>query len=69
MKQGDLIPLTPDELRMRGPMLARLTLELDEMKVDHAEEKKGMTAAEKELALRIRKLARSIRDGRAKDEA
>jgi len=68
-KQGELIPLTAEELKARGPMLARMTLELDEMKADHAEEKKVMSAQEKEAALRIKKLAKSIRDGRLKDEA
>jgi len=67
-KQGDLIPLTAEELKARGPMVARLYLELEEMKADHAEEKKAMNAKEKEAALRLRKLAKSIRDGRAKDE-
>ena len=68
-KQGELVPLTAEELKMRGPMLARLTLDLEDLKADHAEERKAMTAAEKEIAGRIRKIAKSIRDGRLKEEA
>jgi len=67
--QGELIPLTAEELRARGPMLARMTLELHEMKAEHAEEKKAMSEAERALSLKIRKLEHSIRDGRPKDEA
>ena len=67
-EQSELIPLTRDELLARGPMLARMTLELETLKADHAEDKKVMAAAEKELAIRIRKLAKSIRNGRKKDE-
>ena len=67
--QGDLIPLTPEELRLRGPMLARMTLELEDAKLDHAEQKKAMNAFEKDLSSKIRRLAKSIRDGRKKDEA
>ena len=67
--QGELIPLTPEELKMRGPMLARLTLELEEAKLDHSEQRKAMTAFEKDLSGKIRRLAKSIRDGRKKEEA
>ena len=67
--QGELIPLTADELKLRGPMLARLTLELEEAKLDHAEQKKAMAAFEKDLSGKIRRIAKSIRDGRKKDEA
>jgi hypothetical protein len=67
-RQGDLIPLTDEEMRARGPMLARMTLELEELKEENAETRKSMAAEEKELRLRIKKLAQSIRDGREKDQ-
>jgi hypothetical protein len=67
-RQGELIPLMAEELQARGPMLARMTLELEDLKADHAEERKAMGEAERALAKRIRTLARSIRDGREKDE-
>lgn len=67
-EQRELIPLTRDEVLARGPMLARMTLELEDMKDDHADEKKAMAEKEKDLAKRIRLLARSLRDGRKKDE-
>jgi hypothetical protein len=68
MNQGELIPLSPEERAMRGPMLARLTLELLDMQAEHAEEKKVMAARELEARQRIHKIARSIRDGRKADE-
>jgi hypothetical protein len=62
--QRDLIPLTDEEKAMRGPMLARLLLDLEEMQAEHAEERKAMSGREQELRQRIRRIARSMRDGR-----
>jgi hypothetical protein len=62
--QLELIPLTDEEKRRAGLLVARLTLELADMRKDHAEEKKDMADAEKALSDRIHRTAKSIRDGR-----
>ena len=69
MAQRDtLVPLTDEEITVRGKILARMCLDLDELRSEHAEEKKMMKAREDELKGRMTKLARSMRDGREKDE-
>ena len=68
MRQGELIPLTEDEIRLRGGMLARLTLELHDIRSEHADEKKRMRAVEEDYEIRIRRIARSIRDGSEESE-
>jgi hypothetical protein len=66
--QGELIPLTDDEKALRAPILARLYLELEDMQVDHAEQRKTMAEDERQLRVQIRAVARSIRDGREADQ-
>lgn len=61
--QGTLIPLTEDDIKARARMLARMTLELDDLQDKHADEKKAMKAAEDDLARRIKKIAKAVRDG------
>jgi len=61
--QTPLIPLTDDELTTRGQLLARLTIALLDMKIEHAELKAQMVADERALASKIRDVAKSVRDG------
>jgi hypothetical protein len=66
--QGELIPLTEDEKAMRGTILSRLYLELEDMQDDHAEVRKTQNEEQRQLRVQIRAIARSIRDGRERDE-
>jgi hypothetical protein len=68
MDQMPLIPLTDEEIRARGQLLARMTLELVDLQTEHAEAKAEMAATEKDLKSRIRKLATSVRDGGYREE-
>jgi len=61
--QTPLIPLRDDELTTRGQLLARLTIDLLDMKIEHAELKAQMVADERALASKIRDVAKSVRDG------
>lgn len=64
MDQQPLIQLTDDELRLRGQILARMTLELADLKAQNAELKKDMAIEERTLSRQIAKVAASIREGR-----
>jgi signal transduction histidine kinase len=61
--QRPLIPISPEETLRRARHLAQLTLELRDLQDEHADRKKDMANAERELATQIRRLARSIHDG------
>jgi hypothetical protein len=62
-RQYELIPLTQEQIDAHSRMLARLTLELIDLQIEHREQKLEMLAAERQLALRIKRIARVVRDG------
>jgi len=62
-RQYQLIPLTQEQIDAHSRMLARLTLELIDLQIEHREQKIEMLAVERQLALRIKRIARVVRDG------
>ena len=63
-EQLDLIPLTADEKHAAGLLVARLTLELEDVLETNDQERADMKNQERELRARILRVSHAIRDGR-----